>query len=294
MTEQAKKYRVLSLGVGVQSSTMLMMCAHGEIAPPDFIIFSDPGWEPKKVHEYLAYLQEQLKNFPDMPEIIVTSKGNIREDLLRAAKEGTRVASIPFFVKSIHQKVLATDAEGNATAVKETWDTGQVIRQCTMEYKVEPVRKKIRELTGFTGKRTTDSKGNPKLIVEMMLGISTDEEQRMKESPEKWIVNDYPLIEAGLSRYECLEWMASKGYMLPPKSACIGCPYHSNKMWSEMKVNDPEAFADVVFVDNAIRHMPRLDGEVYLHRSLKPLGEINFTEQTGLFDDDNISCMCGL
>jgi hypothetical protein len=46
--------RVVSLGAGVQSTTMALMAAHGELTPmPDAAIFADTGWEPKAVYEHL-------------------------------------------------------------------------------------------------------------------------------------------------------------------------------------------------------------------------------------------------
>lgn len=39
------RLRALSLGAGVQSTTMALMAAHGEIGPmPDCAIFADTGW----------------------------------------------------------------------------------------------------------------------------------------------------------------------------------------------------------------------------------------------------------
>jgi hypothetical protein len=44
------RLRVLSLGAGVQSTTMALLAAHGEIGPmPDCAIFADTGWEPRAV-----------------------------------------------------------------------------------------------------------------------------------------------------------------------------------------------------------------------------------------------------
>jgi len=42
--------RVLSLGAGVQSTTLALMAAHGEIEPPDCAIFADTQWEPRAVY----------------------------------------------------------------------------------------------------------------------------------------------------------------------------------------------------------------------------------------------------
>jgi 3'-phosphoadenosine 5'-phosphosulfate sulfotransferase (PAPS reductase)/FAD synthetase len=49
--------RVLSLGAGVQSTTLLLMMIHGEIPKADAVIFADTGWEPKTVYTHLSKLQ---------------------------------------------------------------------------------------------------------------------------------------------------------------------------------------------------------------------------------------------
>ena len=57
------KLRILSLGAGVQSSTMALMANEGAFGPlPDYAIFADTGWEPKKVYEHLDWLKSKFKN----------------------------------------------------------------------------------------------------------------------------------------------------------------------------------------------------------------------------------------
>ncbi len=52
------RLRVLSLGAGVQSTTLALMAAHGVVGPmPDCAIFADTGWEPKAVYDHLAWLR---------------------------------------------------------------------------------------------------------------------------------------------------------------------------------------------------------------------------------------------
>ena len=70
-------------------------------------------------------------------------------------------------------------------------------RQCTDNYKIRPIRRKIREMLGLM-KRQRVPAGTS---VELWLGISTDEAIRMKTSRDTWITNRYPLIEAGMSRH---------------------------------------------------------------------------------------------
>jgi len=51
------RLRVLSLGAGVQSTTLALMAAHGIIGPmPDCAVFADTGWKPQAVYRHLAWL----------------------------------------------------------------------------------------------------------------------------------------------------------------------------------------------------------------------------------------------
>lgn len=72
------RLRALSLGAGVQSTTMALMAAHGEIGPmPDCAIFADTGWEPKAVYDHLSWLMSpNVLPFPVIPSrqaVFVTS-----------------------------------------------------------------------------------------------------------------------------------------------------------------------------------------------------------------------------
>ena len=44
-----KETLMLSLGAGVQSTTVALLAVHGEIEKPKHAIFSDTGWEAKEV-----------------------------------------------------------------------------------------------------------------------------------------------------------------------------------------------------------------------------------------------------
>src|SRR5438093_4855698 len=41
------------------------------------------------------------------------------------------------------------------------------------------------------------------------------------------------------------------GYSVLPKSACLGCPYHSNATWREMKQRRPDEWQGTVAFDRA-------------------------------------------
>lgn len=125
---------IASIGAGVQSSCYSLMAAHGEITPmPDAGIFADTGAEPQRIMEWLDWLEKQLP-FP----VYRVSTGNLGEDFLAAIRGlSSRCGQPPFFVRN-------PDNDGNAAFVKG----GMLWRQCTQDYKLVPIRRKVRELSG--------------------------------------------------------------------------------------------------------------------------------------------------
>ena len=249
---------VLSLGAGVQSSTLALMAAAGEITPmPDCAIFSDTGWEPRQVYEWLSWLETKLP-FP----VHRVGVGNIRDDQMsgrRSVGKGgggnKRFASMPYFVKY---------PDGSK---------GMTKRQCTLEYKIEPIERFMRRTLLGIKPRARIPKG---AVVEQWRGISADESYRMKPSRVPWIKVRYPLaMELGMSRGGCLAWMARNGFPKPPRSACIGCPFHSDQEWLEIR-NRPEEWAEAVAYDKAIRKSCGMNGETFLHEDRIPLDQVQF------------------
>lgn len=296
------RLRVLSLGAGVQSTTLALMAAHGEVGPmPDCAIFADTGWEPQAVYDHLAWLR--LPNVLPFPVHIV-SAGDLRADLLAGAK-GERWASIPAFTRTVtpagsELPVYDEDENGDLIVVgsrimsSDRVGIGMIRRQCTGDYKIAPIRRKVRELLGIAGRRSSTSP-----VAEQWIGISLDEALRMKPSFESWQINRWPLIEQGMTRQDCLRWLERHDYPLPPRSACIGCPFHSDDHWRQMRDRDPEAWADAISVDAAIRTGFRgIRGEVYLHRSAVPVDQADLStaadhDQLDLWPNE-CEGMCGV
>jgi hypothetical protein len=162
---------------------------------------------------------------------------------------------------------------GSRILATERVEIGMIRRQCTNEYKIVPIRRKVRELLGIAGQRSPTSP-----VAEQWISISLDEAVRIKPSFEHWQINRWPLIERGMTRLDCLNWLERNGYPRPPKSACIGCPFHTDVHWRHMRDHDPDAWADAVSVDRTIRIGFRgIRGEVYLHRSAVPLDQADLS-----------------
>lgn len=266
--------RVLSLGAGVQSTTLALMAAQGEIGPmPDCAIFADTGAEPAPVYEHLQWLMsDNVLPFP----VHVVNQGNLKTDLMAGRNStGQRFASIPF--------------HGISPAGKEM----MARRQCTAEYKLSPIMRKARELVGAERPRPG--------VVEMWIGISLDEVQRMKPARVKYIRNRWPLLELRMRRHECLQWLERNGYPTPPKSACTFCPFRRNTEWRWLRDNDAAGFAEAIEVDDGLRaggRSGRFKSALYLHSSRVPLrdADIRSDEDRGqgnLFINE-CEGMCGV
>ena len=261
--------RILNLGAGVQSSTLALMIKHGEVEnPPSHAIFADTGWEPPSVYQWLSWLEGAGLPFPvhrvrAMPPRSIHS--NLKLDIeasvaARALTTTSRFAGMPLF----------TESNG-----RTHFGHGQLKRQCTADYKIEPIEKFIRSRL-LKVKRV--GKG---VMVEQLFGISADEIFRVKESPVPWLRRRWPLVfERRMTRQDCLRWMESHGYPRPPRSACIGCPYHSNAEWKQMRDERPADWQQAVEFDEAIRNGVRGTREkCFLHSSLRPLAEADLRSE---------------
>lgn len=263
--------RVISLGAGVQSSTLFLMSCLGQLEKADCAIFADTQQEPSAVYTYLSWLEHQGREH-GIPVYRVTG-GDLGADAL-ARKDGEkgRYANIPFYLKW---------PDGGSG--------GMMRRQCTGDYKLDPIKRKIRELL-----KERDEK-----VAEMWIGISVDELQRMRDSGVKYIENHYPLVDRRMSRHDCLAWYDSHGFPAPPRSACVFCPYRKDAEWARLKREDPKGFQAAVEFDEQIRQMPGIRGTCYVHRSMKPLKDVDFDnpEDNGQLDfgfAGECEGMCGL
>lgn len=265
MTPKGYDLNYISLGAGVQSSALLIASALGLHGVPkaDVAIFADTCDEPAYVYEWLAIL-EPWATAHGIP-VHRVSKGSLTDWVVGRQRAGKRFVSVPIFTKS-----------GLRTK-------GRLRRQCTREFKIEPIVRHVRELVGLKARARAHTKAR-RVQVRAMLGISMDEAHRMKPSREPWITNTFPLIEAGLTRRDCKRIITDAGFTVPGKSSCIYCPYHSDSYWREMRRHRPDEFARAVAFDGAIRDMT-MRGRTqpgYLHRSLLPLAEVPFDDQETL------------
>lgn len=268
-------YNVLNLGAGWQSTRILLGSELGELPAFDAVVFADTQWEPRSVYEHLAWLESFCKR----NRITRVTAGDLRADAIefranRRSSDGKRFASIPAFTKNV---------DGTQ---------GRIRRQCTKEYKIEPVEKWIRRVLLGLAKGHRVPTG---VLVRQWFGISDDEATRasypgvyrkkkisvgadlngepmMHETtrwfPTPWKENVYPLLnEVWLptrkietvqffprrqSRDDVGAWLREK---FPDRTIPrSACIGCPNRTNAEWKQLSPEEFADAVDFDRRHRN----------------------------------------
>lgn len=256
--------RILSLGAGVQSTTLALMSTRGDLPRVDYAIFADTGWEPQAVYDHLAWL-EGIVRFP----IIRTTRPGAdlgEHSIAIATSDVTRTASPPWFTEG---------------------PRGMLPRQCSKEFKVRVIGQEVRKLLGLE----RGQRGPKEVAVEQWIGISTDEMQRMKRSEQAFVENVFPLIDRRMTRNDCLQWMRERQFPQPPKSSCIFCPYRGDHQWREMRDHAPADWAKAVDFDKRIRPgFHGMQGEAFIHRQRVPLEQVDLSTdadrgQFSLFDE---------
>lgn len=239
----AEGIRVLAWGCGLASTTLGVMSAVGDLEPVDAIVHADTGFETAET----TYVREWYTDWyysHSIPVEVVTA-GNIRE------QGGGRHIHIPFWTDS----------------------GGCLKRECTRHFKVLPGKRAARRLLGY---HPVDPPHPPAGAIETWLGLTLDEWKRRKESRVQFRVNRYPLIERGMTRQDCVDYLTTRGLPVPPKSACVCCPYRRPSEWLYMRDNLPDDWRAAVEFDEKHRHNP-LPGStassLYIYKYGGPLAQ---------------------
>jgi hypothetical protein len=248
------EWNIISLGGGVQSSAMALMAAAGEITPmPQAAVFADTKAEPKAVYEWVEWLTKQLP-FP----VYTVTAGSLAdtEMQLRVSKKSGKTykkSEIPAFGKN---------PDGSK---------GILGRKCTRDFKIQPIKVKVREICGV-------KRGQKVVTVTQWIGISYDEMGRATASRETWSRTRFPLLESEITREGCLEWMKAHGYPEPPRSACLFCPFHSDHEWQRIKGGDAAEWQYVQDFEKQLQDTAKqcqvMKSVPFLHPSLVPIGEV--------------------
>lgn len=185
----------VAYGGGTNSTAMLIGCYQRSITV-DRILFADTGCEQPYTYEFLPIMDEWLRKH-GMPQITVVTYVDRDGNRLTLEQECLRSQTLPSLAYGF--------------------------KKCSLKHKLGPQEK-------FCNNdplcREVWARGER---VVKFIGFDADEEQRrdhaiVYDMQNKKYRNEYPLIDWGWGREECIAAIEQEGLPLPGKSSCFFCP----------------------------------------------------------------------
>lgn len=247
--------QVWSCGGGTQSAAIAALIVRGDLPRPDVAAIADTGREASATWRYY---QGTLK-----PELARVGVDLVK---LEHSFDGTGWNTVDLYGGKDKDMAL----------MPMFTSTGQTSKFCSNEWKARPVERFYRSHGLTSGS--------------IWIGFSIDEIHRMRahNGAAKWN-HEYPLIDRRMSRSDCVSLVEGMGWPTPPRSSCWMCPYRSDAEWRHLRATDPEDFAKAVTLE---REVQAIDDDLWLHKSAKPLDQVDFGEaQNDLFD---VPCSTGM
>lgn len=184
----------------------------------------------------------------------------LAQDALKVEIAPHSLATVDLFAKNGDPRPLIPvfTSEGN-----------KLPNYCSVEWKRRVVGRWLRQ-EGY----------GPEVPVTEWLGISKDEVERAKPSAVDWIEHSWPLLDLNMNRADCIALVRASGLPEPPRSSCWMCPFRTDAEWLAMRGRNDGDWKQAVDFDTA------LASDLFLHRSAKPLSEVQFRheKQKELFD----------
>ncbi len=261
------RFRVISLGWGVQSFALAAMSAMKVLPPVKAAIHADTRFERSDTYIFAKKWTPWLE------------------------KRGVKVVT----VRQDRHKTPVVDDWGGVFIPAYTIGEGvrgQLRRQCTYEWKIAPIRRWLQKHR--QGRK-----------VELWMGITLDEIRRAKHSDVKYIENRFPFLEpefwngVAMRRSDVINWLRENlgDDAIPPRSACYFCPYHNKREWRDLRDNAPNDWQKAIEFDYAIREK-RPPYDLFVSEDCVPLDEVDLTtaEDRGQLTlwDNECEGMCGV
>ncbi|MGP0580248.1 hypothetical protein ACTP13_25065 [Paenibacillus peoriae] len=268
---------MLSFGGGTQSTHLLEQHFRGEIHY-DYIIFADTGAEPDFIHDQVWWWQHRQRQVGNTTPFLITQHSSmergLEEMLMRYIYTDYQRFQMPVYCNSVNE-----DGEVKAG--------GMLPRQCTVDFKIVPVKQQARRMVmdqlglGYRQKMPD----NIGFITD--IGFSYDEIRRINtyQSPQfKYMRMAYPLVEANETTEDSIRFLEQNGFPTR-RSRCYLCPFNCateqdiGMDWEEIIESEPFSFVKAVWFDAKLREVQATGTKImrsipYLHYSRRPLTEV--------------------
>lgn len=249
MSELVKR-NVWSFGGGTQSCAIAALVITGRLPRPDHIVIADTGRECASTWEYLrAHVQPALANVGLSVVVLKASEWGYGGDHL-FSKSGELL--IPAYTN-------------------QSGENGKLSGFCSRWWKVDCIS------------RWCSRQGMKPSKVRTWIGYGFEEQNRWARCMAG---EDYkkgriflPLVtEFRARRHECQRLIEAIGWPVPaPKSRCWMCPNQRESEWRELPRDE---FQKAVELE---REIHKRDPHAFLHKSMKPLDQVDFSQPDDLF-----------
>lgn len=232
---QVKQPIVVSYGVGVDSTAMLVaMHQHG--IRPDLILFADPKGEKPETYAYLPIINAWLAKvgFPEVTRVCYQPKRApyatleekcLANETLPSLAFGKHSCSIVFKAEPQDKYIRAW------TPAMEAWAAGM----------------RVRKAIGYdNGEQDCRRRGKADRAVAKKAAAGDADARRY----EYW----YPLQEWGIDRAECIRLITGAGLPLPMKSACWFCPASKKSEVIWLRDTHPMLFQRALVMEERARN----------------------------------------
>jgi hypothetical protein len=250
---------VVAFGGGVDSTAMIIGLIEKK-RPIDLILFADTGGERPSTYDHINVFNNWLvaKGYPSITVVKKVRKDGSLETLEQECHRRHNLPSIAYGFKS-----------------------------CSQKHKIQPQDKFLNHW-----QPAKDCWKNELKVVKYIgydAGESHRAENAAKRADPKYSY-EYPLIEWGWEREECLEVIQKAGIKNPGKSACFFCP--SSKKHEIVELS--EKYPDLLQRALAIEEQAELTSIKGLGRSFswKKIIELHQAQQPLPFTGFDLPCEC--
>jgi hypothetical protein len=212
---------VMNYGGGVNTiAALVLLKRHG--VRPEAIVMADPGSERRGTIEYRDTVAAEWLRSVGFPPVTVITR-------IEEGKRNPRAWRLEtLYDECFRIKSLPSIAFG--------------LKKCSAKYKGDPQRWWSTHQAWILDEWLSGRR------VAKVIGYDADELRRVKhEFPNAWeakrFVPFHPLVDAGLTRDDCVDLIRSEGLAVPPGSACQGCPANTFEEWKALRVDEPDEFA---------------------------------------------------
>ena len=243
-----KKIKVISYGMGLDSTAMIVEMFNRGEAAPDLILFSDTRAEKPETYAFLDHMNSWLSAH-GWPQVTVVAwkpvvakydsmeAGLLSNETLPSLSFGGHGCSLRN-KKEVMEKFYRSWAPAKAT-----WADGRKVQVC-IGYD---------DSTADRKRRAKVEKAQAEMREKIASGVPLTSFQKVTAKTLSQFEERYPLQEWNLERAELARIITASGLPVPPKSACFFCPASQVEEVMELKLNNPDLFRRAVAIEDTAR-----------------------------------------